>query len=137
MERQNILTGLVKFHSDKVFIELLKKRNPEIYERAIWRSRALAMAEQFEVDLKRERPKLTPQEWRERKQHWLKLKADDQIALQEARIKAIEEHRDFLNQHDLSDEERQAYEGEFFDEIFQTSGQKQDKKGANEYETIS
>lgn len=128
--RDEILQGHAAFHEDRDFIAYLQERRPDLYERAIWQVKALALAEQIAAEpptssLPPPRPKLTIEEKqakieRYRQQQVLapeRVHAEDNIARVLQRLDLCKEFREDLKQYDLEDDEKEQLVREFRDSL--------------------
>lgn len=98
-ERQ-ILGHHQQLHASPEFVDLVKSRAPDTYERATWKVRALAIAKRLEVEGPLSAP---PQDVIATKTRELEDKAEGEIQLAEVRIRKVNEMRQRLEQYEELD----------------------------------
>lgn len=115
--RDDIVKEHVALHRDRNFIEYLRHHRPELYERSIWRMKALALAEQLAVETPK-KPKLTEAEVRSFKVHRRERDIIDVMALRKVELDAASGIRAFLDQYEFVDsDEYDKMEKQLLDDI--------------------
>lgn len=126
--REEILQGHFALHEDRDFITYVQERRPDLYERAIWQVKALALAEQLAAEpptpaLSPPRPKLTPEErqarierFRTRMLDRQRVQAEDNIAKIAQRLSLRREFRAMLDETEELDEDQKEQIAREFDE---------------------
>jgi hypothetical protein len=137
-EAEEILNEYTTLHADRALIDMLKATAPDIYQRAIWRRRALALAEQFMVEpppTPPQKPRLSKEDhqakirnYRERMLERERVQAQDHMAKVKLRLDLLNEFRRELDQYDLDEDERQRREQEFLENLFNQEDNNDDSK---------
>jgi hypothetical protein len=116
-----IIRAQVKFHQDTALIERLKEQAPNIYDRACFEVRSLALAERLAAaqpppPLPRQRP--TVEEVRARIVRRIQVDAEDKIASTKAKVDARFKVQKMLDEYpDLDSDERQQLESDLLEQI--------------------
>jgi hypothetical protein len=120
-EWSEILKKHQKFHEDKAFIDELKACSPATYRRATWEMRALALADKLSA-----RRRLSDEEkaekilrHRQRDIDYLRVGADDKIALMLERLVSAQRLREKLEQLGVDDDEIERLEQELLGDLDQ------------------
>lgn len=142
--RKDILSQFISFHKDTAFISYLRENYPHLYLLAKWETICLALAEKHEAASLPDgtlptpqapvKKKPTPSEVRAFKVRRQQVQTDDMIALARAKLEATLKARQFLDEYDLDEDERQQYERELTADIMaseeeQTTSPKQPTSG--------
>ncbi len=120
--RTEILQEYVAFYeSDRFFAAYLKASAPHLLTFALWRVRALALAERLDLEaqppIQPPRKKHTAEEIRAQIVRRTQVKAEDKIERTRAKINAILKARTLLDEYDLDPDERQMLEQDLIDDI--------------------
>lgn len=124
-DRSRIEQRCRELHEDRALVAMLRRERPEIYERAIGEMRALTLAQRFDVEAPPAPPprkKISPEEFRARMIRREQIRREDKIERGRARVEAMLEARQMLEQYELDEADRSLLGQELLADLLNDDG---------------